>query len=357
MEYRRLGRSGLLVPVLSLGTGTFGGSGPLFQAWGQTNVKEATELVDICMEAGINLFDTADVYSNGASEEILGKAISGRRHQVLLSTKAAYNMEEGANPNQRGTSRFHLINALEASLKRLKTDYVDIFHLHGFDGFTPVEEIMGTLDSMVRSGKVRYLAASNYAAWQLMKAQAIADKYGWTPFVAHQAYYSLIGREYEWDLMGLGLDQNIGLIVWSPLGWGRLTGKVTRKTGTASSGRINDTMNQKIAPPVTDEELFKVTDVLEEIAQETGKTIPQIALNWLLQRPGVASIVIGARDKNQLKMNLGSVSWQLSDIQMMRLDKASSKPPYYPHWHNLINIGDRNPHFTSLKINVNHPEF
>lgn len=329
MEFRQLGYSGLKVPVLSFGTGTFGGRGEFFQAWGNSDVSEATRLVDICLDAGLNFFDTADVYSQGSSEEILGKAIASRRSSVLISTKATFPMGDG--PNDLGSSRHHLIQACEASLRRLKTDYIDVYHLHGFDAITPVEEAIQTLDTLVQAGKVRYIACSNFSGWHLMKSLAISEKYGWARYVAHQAYYSLIGRDYEWELMPLALDQKIGTIVWSPLGWGRLTGKIRRHQPVPKVSRLHKTAEK--GPPVSDDHLFRVVDALEEVARETGKTVPQIALNWLLQRPTVASVIIGARNEEQLRQNLGAVGWNLSPEQIARLDAASEVIPAYPYWH------------------------
>ncbi|MGA8674510.1 MAG: aldo/keto reductase, partial [Candidatus Acidiferrales bacterium] len=224
MEFRTLGRSGLKVPVLSLGTGTFGGANEFFRAWGNTGVEEATRLVDICLEAGLNMFDTADIYSDGESEKVLGAAIAGRRDKVLISTKATF--KTGSGPNEVGSSRYHLIQACEASLRRLKTDYIDLYQMHGFDALTPVEETLSALNDLVHSGKVRYIGCSNFSGWHLMKSLDVSERYGWARYVAHQAYYSLVGREYEWELMPLGLDQGVGCVVWSPLGWGRLTGKI-----------------------------------------------------------------------------------------------------------------------------------
>jgi aryl-alcohol dehydrogenase-like predicted oxidoreductase len=338
MEFRQLGRSGLKVPVLSFGTGTFGGRGEFFAAWGNSDVAEATRLVDICLEAGVNFFDTADVYSQGASEEILGKAIAGRRSSVLISTKATFPMGQG--PNDQGSSRYHLIQACEASLRRLGTDYIDIYHLHGFDQLTPIEETLHTLDTLVTTGKVRYIACSNFSGWHLMKSLAISEKYGWSSYVAHQAYYSLIGREFEWELMPLGIDQKIGTIVWSPLGWGRLTGKIRRNEPLPKLSRLHATAEK--GPPVDDEYLYKVVDALDEVARDTGKTIPQVALNWLLQRPTVANIVIGARNEEQLRQNLGAVGWNLTDEQVQRLNHASEQVPIYPYWHQR-QFAERNP--------------
>ena len=300
MEFRQLGKSGLKVPVLSFGTGTFGGGNEFFKAWGASDVAEATRLVDICLDAGVNLFDTADVYSDGLSETILGKAVAGRREKVLISTKATFRM--GPGPNDLGSSRYHLIPACEASLKRLGTDYIDIYHLHGFDALTPVEEVLSTLDNLVTSGKVRYIACSNFSGWHLMKSLAASDRYGWARYVGHQVYYSLIGREYEWELMPLGLDQGVGALIWSPLGWGRLTGKIRRGHPLPAESRLHKTAEQ--GPPVADEYLYKVVDALDEVARETGKTVPQVALNWLLQRPTVSTVIMGARNEEQLRQNL-----------------------------------------------------
>jgi aryl-alcohol dehydrogenase-like predicted oxidoreductase len=338
MEFRQLGHSGLKVPVLSFGTGTFGGRGDFFSAWGNSDVAEATRLVDICLEAGVNFFDTADVYSQGASEEILGKAVAGRRSSVLISTKATFRMGEG--PNDLGSSRYHLIQACEASLRRLHTDYIDVYHLHGFDQITPIEETLKTLDTLIQSGKVRYIACSNFSGWHLMKSLAISERYGWSRYVAHQAYYSLIGREYEWELMPLAIDQKVGTIVWSPLGWGRLTGKIGRNQPLPKVSRLHKTAEQ--GPPVSDEYLYKVIDAAEEVARETSKTVPQVALNWLLQRPTVANIIVGARNEEQLRQNLGAVGWNLTVQQIERLNAASELTPTYPYWHQR-QFAERNP--------------
>jgi aryl-alcohol dehydrogenase-like predicted oxidoreductase len=338
MEFRQLGKSGLKVPALSFGTGTFGGGTEFFKAWGSSDVAEATRLVDICMEAGVNLFDTADIYSNGLSETILGKAVAGRRDSVLISTKATFKM--GPGPNDLGSSRHHLVRACEASLRRLGTDYIDIYHLHGFDALTPVEEVLGTLDNLVTSGKVRYIACSNFSGWHLMKSLAASDKYGWSRYAGHQVYYSLIGREYEWELMPLGLDQGVGAIVWSPLGWGRLTGKIRRGQPLPKQSRLHQTSEQ--GPPVDDEYLFKVVDALDELSKETGKSIPQIALNWLLQRPTVSTVIMGARNEEQLRQNLAAAGWNLSAAQVAKLDAASDVTPIYPYWHQR-QFTERNP--------------
>ncbi|MGX2038678.1 aldo/keto reductase [Methylocaldum sp. MU1018] len=329
MEYRSFGGSGLKVPVLSFGTATFGGGNDYFRAFGSSDVREATRLVDICLDAGVNLFDTADTYSHGLSEEILGQAIEGRRDKVLISTKATYPMSD--DPNDRGTSRHHLIRSCEASLRRLNTDYIDIYTMHGFDELTPVDETLRTLDDLVRSGKIRYLACSNFSGWHLMKSLSLSERHGWSRYVAHQAYYSLIGRDYEWELMPLALDQKVGTAVWSPLGWGRLTGKIRRNQPLPAQSRLHKTA--EIGPPVPDEQVYRVVDALDEIAAETGKTIPQIAMNWLLQRPTVCTVIIGARDEAQLRDNLGAAGWNLTPEQMAKLDAASEVTPVYPYWH------------------------
>jgi len=329
MEYRQLGGSGLKVPVLSFGTGTFGGGTEFFRAWGQSNVQEATRLVDICLEAGANLFDTADIYSNGLSEEILGKAIAGKRDKVLISTKTTFRLGDG--PNDVGSSRHHIVTACEASLRRLGTDYIDIYHMHGFDAITPIEETLQTLDTLVRSGKVRYIACSNFSGWHLMKSLALSEKYGWPRYAAHQVYYSLVGREYEWELMPLGLDQKVGALIWSPLGWGRLTGKIRRGKPLPAVSRLHKTAAD--GPPVADEYLHRVVDAMDEVARTLGKPLTQIALNWLLQRPTVNSVIFGARDEAQLRQNLGAAEWKLTSEQVASLDAASEQTPVYPYWH------------------------
>jgi aryl-alcohol dehydrogenase-like predicted oxidoreductase len=338
MEFRQLGRSGLKVPVLSLGTGTFGGVGQMFSRWGSTDVAEATRLVDVCLDAGLNFFDTADVYSGGASEEILGRAIRGRRDRVLLSTKATFTA--GPGPNDKGSSRHHLVRAVEASLKRLGTDTIDLYFMHGFDALTPVEEALRALDDLVRAGKVQYLGCSNFSGWHLMKSLAASDRHGWHRYVAYQGYYSLIGRDYEWELMPLALDQGVGTMVWSPLGWGRLTGKI-RRGQPASEGRIAQGGAQG-GPIVEDEYLYSVVDALDAVANDTGRSVPQVALAWLLRQPSVANIVIGARNEEQLRQNLGALDVALSTSHLDLLEKASRRTPIYPYWHQR-DFDERNP--------------
>lgn len=340
MEHRQLGASGFKVPVLSFGTATFGGRGEFFGAWGATDVAEAKRLVDICLEAGLTMFDSADVYSAGAAEEILGQAIRGRRDQVIISTKGTFR--SGPGPNDVGSSRYHLIRAVEGSLRRLGTDYIDLYQLHGFDAVTPVEEVLQTLDDLVRAGKIRYIGCSNFSGWHLMKSLAVSEKYGLARYVAHQAYYSLIGRDYEWELMPLALDQKVSAVVWSPLGWGRLTGKIRRGSPLPEVSRLRSQVAKAGGPPVDDEYLFRVVDALDEIARETGKSIPQIAINWLLQRPSVATVIIGARTEEQLRENLGAVGWSLTPEQIARLDAASEVTPPYPYWHQR-GFKERNP--------------
>lgn len=331
MEIRQLGRSGLWIPALSFGTATFGGSNEFFKRWGQTDVAEASRLIDICLEAGVNFFDTADVYSLGNAEIILGKALAGKRDKTIVSTKATFPM--GPGHNDRGSSRQHLLKACEDSLQRLGTDYIDIYFMHGFDAYTPVDETLRTLDDLIRAGKIRYIGCSNFSGWHVMKSLAASERHGLARYVVYQGNYSLLGRDYEWELMPLNLDQGLGLMVWSPLGWGRLTGKI-RRGQPLPEGRIK-AGGAEGGPPVAEEHLFTVVDALEEVAEETGKTIPQVALNWLLQRPTVVNIIIGARNEEQLQQNLGAVDWNLTKEQVAKLDAASHRQPVYPYWHQM----------------------
>ena len=341
MEYRQLGRSGLKVPELCFGTGTFGAGSEFFKAWGDSSQEEANNIVQICMDAGLNFFDTADVYSDGASETMLGKAIAHlRREDVLLSTKATFRQGNLTGPNDVGSSRYHLIQAVENSLKRLGTDYIDVYHLHAFDAMTPVEETLATLNQLIISGKVRYIACSNFSGWHLMKSLSVSERYGWARYVGHQVYYSLIGRDYESELMPLGIDQGVGALVWSPLGWGRLTGKIRRGQPLPERSRLHKAAEG--GPQMPDEYLYQVVDALDEVAAETGKTVPQIALNWVLGRPTVATVVIGARDAEQLRANLGAVGWKLTAEQVAKLDKASAPVLAYPYWHQR-QFEERNP--------------
>lgn len=329
MEYRQLGASGLKVPVLSFGTATFGGGNEFFKAWGNTQVDEAKRLINLCLDAGVNLFDTANVYSKGMAEEILGQALEGIRDRVLISTKATFRM--GDDANEVGSSRIHLLKQCEDSLKRLKTDHIDIYHLHGFDGNTPVEETLKTLENLVQSGKVRYIACSNFSGWHLMKSLSVSERYGWSKYIAHQAYYSLLDREFEWELMPLALDQNVGTIVWSPLASGRLGGKYRRGQALPTDNRVQQGGGH--GPALDEERLYRIVDVLDEVAEETGKSVGQIAINWLLQRPSIANVIIGARNEEQLKQNLDAVGWNLTTEQVKKLDEASKTDPVYPYWH------------------------
>jgi aryl-alcohol dehydrogenase-like predicted oxidoreductase len=331
MEYRQLGNSGLRVPVLSFGTGTFGGGNEFFKAWGSTQVEEATRMVNLCLDAGVNMFDTANVYSRGSSEEILGKAIAGMRDKVLISTKATFPMSD--NINDYGSSRFNLIKACEESLKRLGTGHIDIYHMHGFDANTPVEETLNALHTLVQTGKVRYIACSNFSGWHLMKSLSVSERYGWSKYVAHQVYYSLLNRDLEWELMPLGIDQKIGSIIWSPLASGRLSGKYRRNQPLPQNARVAQGGSPVPDDTFENDRLYNILDVLDVIAAETGKTVAQVSLNWLLQRPTVSNIIIGARDEEQLKQNLGAIGWNLTIDQVKRLDEVSVIVAPYPYWH------------------------
>jgi aryl-alcohol dehydrogenase-like predicted oxidoreductase len=337
VEHRRLGHSGLFVPALSFGTGTFGGVGDFFSTWGSTDVAEAKRMVDICLDAGITLFDSADGYSDGAAESILGEALAGRRDRAMISTKIFFRRSDDAN--DVGSSRAHLVPAVELALKRLRSDHIDLLQLHGFDAFTPPEEVLSTLDALVRSGNVRYVGVSNFSGWHLMKSLAVSERYGYPRYVAHQAYYSLLGREFEWELMPLALDQGVGTLVWSPLGWGLLTGRLKRGQTAPEGARAGNRIG---GPQVPDEHLWRVLDALQLVADDTGKTIPQIAINWLLRRPSVSSVIIGARTEEQLKSNIAAVGWELSTDHVAALDAASAQPPVYPYWHQR-DYTERNP--------------
>lgn len=344
MEHRQLGKSGLRVPALSFGTATWGGGDDFFKAWGNTDAEGARRLVDLCLDAGANFFDTANIYSLGKAEDILGQALQGRRNQALISTKATFPMGEGAN--DLGSSRLNLLRACEDSLRRLRTDYIDVYHMHGFDARTPVEETLRTVDDLVTQGKVRYIACSNFSGWHLMKSLAASDRHGWSRYVAHQVYYSLVGRDYEWELMSLGLDQGVSAMVWSPLAAGALTGKIRRNQPPPASSRLG----QIDFVPYDNERLFDIVDVMETVARNEEKTIPQVALNWLLQQPTVANVVVGARNEAQLKQNLGAVDWKLSAESLAQLNKASRAAPGYPYWHQqqFPKLGLANPTDTAL---------
>ncbi len=341
MEYRLLGRSGLKVPELCFGAGTFGSGTEFFKAWAETSQEQADEIVNICMDAGLNFFDTADVYSDGRSEEMLGRSLKQHaRTDVLISSKTTFRRSDQKGPNQVGSSRYHIIEAVEGSLKRLDTDYIDVYHLHAFDASTPIDETLSALNHLVLSGKVRYIACSNFSGWHLMKSLSLSERYGWAKYVGHQVYYSLVGRDYEWELMPLALDQGVGALVWSPLGWGRLTGKIRRGQPIPEKSRLHETAFA--GPQMSDEYLYKVVDALDQVELETGKTVPQISLNWLLGRPTVSSVIIGARDADQLKANLRSIGWSLTPAQVAKLDEASATPLCYPYWHQR-QFEERNP--------------
>lgn len=339
MEFRKLGRSGFKVPALTLGTATFG-TGEGFSAWGANNVAAATRLVDLCLDHGVSMFDSADIYSGGDAESILGAAIKGRRDRVLISTKGTFRT--GPGPNDLGSSRQHLIQTCEASLRRLGTDYIDLYQLHGFDALTPVDEALGTLDELVRAGKIRYVGCSNFSGWHLMKSLAVADRRGFPRYIAHQAYYSLLGREFEWELMPLALDQHVGTVVWSPLGMGRLGGKIRRGQPLPAVSRLQDPGTAKIAPPAEDEFVYRVVDALDAVARDTGHTVAQVALNWVMHRPSVATVIVGARDEGQLRENLGAAGWSLAASHVAALEAASAKTRTYPYWHQA-QFAERNP--------------
>jgi aryl-alcohol dehydrogenase-like predicted oxidoreductase len=329
MEYRRLGTSGLKVPALSFGTATFGGNNEIFRAFGDTDVAGARRLIDICVDAGVTMFDTANSYSYGLSEEILGQALKDKRDQVLLCSKVTTPMSD--EPNEGGSSRYHLLRAVEDSLTRLRTDHLDVLYLHEFDATTAVEEVLRTLNDLVSAGKVRYVGASNFSAWALMKSIAIADRYGWERYAAHQVQYSLAVRDYEHELAPLAADQGVGGVIWSPLGGGALTGKVRRGQALPADSRISAEALGGL--PFEAERIHRIVDALEQLVNQTGHTISQIALNWLLQQPTVSSIVLGARHEAQLTENLGALGWNLNDEQIARLDEASATPLPYPYDH------------------------
>jgi aryl-alcohol dehydrogenase-like predicted oxidoreductase len=318
--------------VLSFGTATFGGGSDFYRAWGSTDVDEARRLVDICLDAGVSFFDTANSYSAGRAEEILGAAIAGRRHELLLATKATFPMSNG--PNDYGSSRRFLLRACEDSLRRLGTDHIDLYYMHGFDARTPVDETLRALETLVQSGKVIYIGCSNFSGWHLMKSLSISERYGWSRYVVHQAYYSLAARDYEWELMPLAIDQRVGTVVWSPLAGGALSGKI-RRGAPVPQGTRSSQLGLDRAGDV--ERLYRIVDVLTEIAAEVGRPVPQVALNWVLQRPTVASVVLGARNEAQLRDNLGVLGWKLSAEQVARLDAASDVRPAYPYWHQRLN--------------------
>ncbi len=336
MDYRALGTSGLQVSALTLGTMTFGGSGG-FEKVGSTDVQGARRQIDMCRDAGVNLIDTADIYSTGRAEEIVGEVLEGRRDDFLVATKVRFRMGEA--PNMAGLSRHHVISGCEASLRRLRSDHIDLYQVHEWDGLTPLEETLGALQHLVDAGKVRYVGVSNYAAWQVMKALGIAEREHLPRFVSQQVYYSLQERSIESELVPLALDQGLGTLVWSPLAGGLLSGKYRRgqdaPEGTRHVGEWDE-------PPVYDEDaLYDTIDVLVEVAAARGVSAAQVALAWLLTRPSVSSVVIGARTDQQLADNLKSVELELTDDELHRLEEVSRPPLLYPFWHQAKTASDR----------------
>ena len=336
MDYRQLGHSGLRVSALTLGTMTFGGRGHWTRV-GATEVDTATRQVDMCLDAGVNLIDTADVYSEGLSEEVVGKTLKGRRDRVLIATKARFAMGDG--PNDAGLSRHHLIRACEASLRRLGTDYIDLFQVHEWDGHTPLEETLSALDHLVNSGKVRYIGCSNYSAWHIMKALGISERKNLQRFISQQIYYSLQARDAEYELVPVALDQGVGILVWSPLAGGLLSGKYRRGQDKPEGSRHLTDWNE---PPVHDEDqLYDIVDVLVEIAEARGVSAAQVALAWTLGRPGIATVVVGARTEEQLADNLGAADLTLEDDERARLDEVSAPRLMYPYWHQAKSASER----------------
>ena len=326
MEHKCVGRSGLQVPVMGFGTATFGGT-EFFRMWGTTDVTEARRLVDVCLDAGVNFFDTADAYSKGAAEEILGQALGPRRSRAMVATKVGYRSEPG--PNGVGASRHHIISACEASLRRLNCDYIDLLQLHGYDELTPVEETLRTFDGLITAGKVRYIGVSNFSGWHLVKMVGAADRLGLPRPISHQVHYSLLCRDFEHELMPAGFDQGVGAIVWSPLSGGKLSGKI-RRDGPLPA----DSRTAKMGGVTADDaRLFDIVDLLTAIANERGKSVAQVAINWLLTRPTVSSVVIGARTVEQLVDNIGAVEWRLSAEEVARLNAVSATPAPFPYSH------------------------
>lgn len=330
MQMRTLGQTGLEVSALSFGTMTFGGKGR-FSVVGSTQVSGARELIARCVDAGVNLIDTADVYSLGASEEILGQAIAGRRDELLIASKCGFRVDKGSNAV--GSTRHYIHRACEASLRRLGTDHIDLYQLHSVDELTAIEETLEALDDLVRAGKVRYVGCSNYASWQLMRALASSDARRLQRFASLQAYYSLISREVEWELLPLCADQGLGVLVWSPLAGGMLSGKYER-----DADALSGTRREKIATPglVDEEQAFRILDVLRELAAEHDATVARVAINYVMHRPGVTSVIIGARTMEQLEDNLGAAGWRLEPDEVRRLDEVSARPLPYPHWHQQL---------------------
>lgn len=339
MQYRQLGNSGEMIPAMILGTATFGGSTEFFKTWGETGLDEAKMLIKTCMDYGCNAFDTADCYSLGDSEIILGKALKDyRRQEVFISTKTGMWMSD--NPNDIGTSRAKILRSVDESLKRLQTDYIDLYHLHCYDAKTPHLESLQTLNDLIKVGKIRYFGVSNYSAWHLMKMLSIADRYNLQRPVIHQAYYSLAAREFENELMALGIEENIGTLVWSPLSGAMLSGKITRNGKNIQNSRLNTNG----AWDMDMSHLYNITDVLEIIAKESGYSFAQISLAWLLSRPTIASLVIGVKNITQLHDNLKATKICLDNNYIEMLDKASQTKLAYPYWHQRNTVNNRDPY-------------
>jgi aryl-alcohol dehydrogenase-like predicted oxidoreductase len=337
MEFRMLGGSGLEVSVLSFGTMTLGGEGR-FAAMGNVQVEEARRLMEICFEAGVNLIDTADVYSAGKSEEVVGQALGARRKDIVLATKCFFRIEPGTN--KVGASRGHILEACNASLRRLGTDYIDLYQIHSFDSFTPQEETLRAFDDLIRAGKIRYAGCSNHAGWQLMKAQSISERLGIARYISQQINYSLLARDAELELVPCGLDQRVGIMAWSPLQSGLLSGKFRRGQAKPSESRLN---TLELPGTIDEERLFRIVDALADIAAQRSVSISQVALNWVTRKPRVDTVIIGARNEQQLRDNLAAATWNLTDPEVERLDEVSALPLPYPHWHQQRYAGDRNP--------------
>ncbi|MFE0379341.1 aldo/keto reductase [Streptomyces inhibens] len=336
MEYRQLGNSGLRVSVLALGTMTFGGRG-VFAKVGQADVSEATRQIELALGAGVNLIDTADSYSGGLSEEIIGRAMKGRWDRALIATKA--RMPTGAGVNDAGLSRHHLIEACEASLRRLGTDHIDLYQMHAWDGVTPLDETLSALDALLRAGKVRYVGCSNYSGWHLMKALGVSDRTGTPRFVSQQIHYSLQARDAEYELLPIAVDQRVGVLAWSPLAGGLLSGKYRRGIEPPAGSRRLSGWDE---PPVRNEDqLYDIVDALTAIARDRDATPAQVALAWLLSRPAVTSLVIGVRTEEQLARNLEAAELVLSPAELARLDEVSAPPLLYPYWHQAKIAADR----------------
>jgi aryl-alcohol dehydrogenase-like predicted oxidoreductase len=337
MEYRFLGASGLEVSVFSFGTMTLGGEGR-FAAMGNVQAEEARRQVEVCIEAGVNLFDTADIYSFGKSEEVLGQALGVRRKDIVLATKVFVRLEPGTN--KAGLSRRHILEACDASLRRLGTDYIDLYQAHNFDSLTPLDETLRAFEDLIRAGKIRYAGCSNYSGWQLMKALSISARLGIQGYISQQINYSLLARDAEHELVPAGLDQRTGIMAWSPLQFGLLSGKFRRGQTKPTESRLNSVD----APGAVDEErLFRIVDALAEIAAQRSISISQVALNWVVRKPGVDTVIIGARNEQQLRDNLATANWTLTDAEVEHLDEVSALPLPYPNWHQQKFARDRNP--------------